>query len=111
MSIFLGDILLAAGTLVLIVAFITYQIQRTERLKQHGRRIIATITSIRHETGKSFGLTRDNYYVTAKWTNPRTGRSYTFWTWIINSCLSYRQGDLVPVLIDPNHPERYAMVL
>jgi hypothetical protein len=111
MNTFLGDILLAAGTLVLIVAFITYQVQRIERLKQHGRRIIATITSIRHETGKSFGLTRDNYYVTAKWTNPRTGRSYTFWTWIINSCLSYRQGDLVPVLIDPNHPERYAMVL
>lgn len=111
MNTFLGDILLAAGTLVLIVSFITYQVRRIERLKQHGRRIIATITSIRHETGKSFGLTRDNYYVTAKWTNPRTGRSYTFWTWIINSCLSYRQGDLVPVLIDPHHPERYAMVL
>lgn len=111
MNTFLGDILLAAGTLVLIVAFITYQVQKIERVKQHGRRIIATITSIRHETGKSFGLTRDNYYVTAKWTNPRTGRSYTFWTWIIDSCLTYRQGDLVPILIDPNHPERYAMVL
>ncbi|HKF37513.1 MAG TPA: DUF3592 domain-containing protein [Ktedonobacteraceae bacterium] len=111
MNIFLADILLVTGTLVLIVAFITYQILKIEQLKQHGRRIIATITSIRYEPGKSFGLTRDNYYVTAKWTNPRTGSSYTFWTWIVNARLNYRQGDLVPVLIDPNHPQRYTMVL
>ena len=106
------DMLLVIGTLALIIAFIAYQIQKIEWLKHHGRRIVATITSIRHETGKTqAGFSRDNYYVTAKWTNPRTGKAYTFWTWIMNSHPDYAKGDLVPILIDPNNPKRFTMNL
>ena len=106
------DVLLVAGTLACTIVFIIYQIQKIEWLKRHGRRIVAAVTSIRHETGKSpAGFSRDNYYVTAKWTNPQTGRTYTFWTWIMNHCPDFTQGSLVPVLIDPNNPSRYTMDL
>jgi hypothetical protein len=105
-------LLLFAGVLVLPVAFITYQIQKIGWLRRHGKRVVAMVTSIRHETGKTpAGFPRDNYYVTATWTNPWTGRTYTFWTWIMNQRPDYTKGSLVPVLVDPNHPERYIMDL
>src|SRR5258706_13209364 len=103
---------LMAGTLALMIAFVVYQIHKMQSLKQHGRRIVAMVTSIRHETGKtSAGFTRDNYYVTATWTNPRTGRTYTFWTWIMNHRPDCWQGSLVSVLIDPANPRRYMLDL
>src|SRR5438552_18005966 len=106
------DVLLVVGTLAVIIAFIAYQIQKIAWLKHHGRRIVSMVTSIRHETGKTHtGYSRDNYYVTAKWTNPRTGRTYTFWTWVMNSSPDYTNGSLVPVMIDPNNPNRYTMDL
>jgi hypothetical protein len=98
------------GTLILMITFVVYQIHQMQWLKKHGRRIVAMVTSIRHEMGKTgAGFTRDNYYVTATWTNPRTGRTYTFWTWIMNRAPDYEKGSLVPVVIDPNNPERFAM--
>jgi uncharacterized protein DUF3592 len=104
------DLLLVIGTLALVIRFVTYQMEKMEWLKRHGRRIVATVTSIRHETGKTpTGFARDNYYVTATWTHPRTGRTYTFWTWIMNRCPAYTKGSLVPVVIDPNNPRRYIM--
>lgn len=106
------QLLLASGTIALMIIFVAYQIYKTRWLRYHGRQIIAMVTSIRHETGKTaWGFSRDNYYVTATWTNPRTGRRYTFWTWIMNSRPAYTQGSLVPVLIDPNNPKRYALNL
>jgi Protein of unknown function (DUF3592) len=103
-------IFLIAGTLVLISAFVIYQIHEIQWLKQHGRQIVAVVTSIRHETGKtSAGFTQDNYYVTATWTNPRNGRTYTFWTWIMDRVPDYEKGSLVPVVIDPNNPQRFAI--
>jgi hypothetical protein len=106
------DTLFALGTMALMISLVVYQIYKIRWLTGHGRQIIAMVTSIRHETGKTaWGFSRDNYYVTATWTNPRTGRTYTFWTWIMNSSPAYRKGSLVPVLIDPNNPKRYALNL
>ena len=106
------DTLLALGTLALISAFVVYQVYQFSWLNSHGRQISAMVTSIRHETGKtSWGISRDNYYLTATWTNPRTGRTYTFWTWIMNSNPVYTKGSLVPVLIDPKNPKRFALNL
>jgi hypothetical protein len=106
------DTLLASGILALMILLVVYQIYRIRWLTYHGRQIIAMVTSIRHETGKSaWGISRDNYYVTATWTNPRTGRTYTFWTWVMNSKPAYTKGSLVPVLIDPHNPKRYALNL
>ena len=104
--------LLALGVMSLMISLVVYQIYQARWLAHHGRQVIAMVTSIKHETGKSaWGFSRDNYYVTAAWTNPRTGRRYTFWTWIMNACPAYTQGTLVPVLIDPNNPKRYALIL
>jgi hypothetical protein len=108
---FLG-LFLVGCVLFLFVAFVLYQLRTLVWLKRHGRRIVATITSIRRERGKaSFGPPHENYAVTAKWTNPRTGRTYTFWTWIIDARPAYTQGSLVSILIDPSNPKRYIMEL
>jgi hypothetical protein len=106
------DTLIVLGILVLISAFVVYQIYQFRDLASHGKQISAMVTSIRHETGKTtMGISRDNYYLTATWTNPRTGRTYTFWTWIMNSTPAYTKGSLVPVLIDPKNPKRFALNL
>ena len=102
--------LLALGTIALIITFVAYQMYKISWLRSHGRQISALVTSIRHETGKTaWGFSRDTYYVTATWTNPRTGRTHTFWSWVTNSRPAYTQGSLVPVLIDPNNTKRYAL--
>ena|SRR5437764_664292 len=106
------DTLLVTGTMALMMALVAYQIYKIRWLPNHGKQITAMVTSIRHETGKTaWGFTRDNYYVTATWTHPRTGRTYTFWTWIMNARPVYTKGSLVPVLIDPHNPKRYALNL
>ena len=101
------QLLLITGLMIAMLTLIGYQIYSMRWLHHHGRRVVAMVTSIRRETGKTaWGIARENYYVTAAWTNPRTGRRYTFWTWIMNGCPEqYRTGSLVPVLIDPEHPE------
>ena len=104
--------LLASGTIAQVMTVVAYQAYQTRWLRSHGRQISAMVTSIRHETGTtSWGFSRDNYYVTATWTNPRAGRTHTFWTWVMNSRPAYPQGSLVPVLIDPNNPNRFALDL
>jgi len=106
------DTLLVLATIALMISFVVYQIHKIKWLPQHGKQIIAVVTSIRHETGKSaWGFLRDNYYVTATWTNPRTGRTYTFWSWIMNACPPFTKGSLIPILIDPNNPNHYSLAL
>jgi hypothetical protein len=106
------QILLALGAMSLMISLVVFQIYQVRWLAHHGKQVIALVTSIRHESGKSaWGFSRENYYVTAAWTNPRTGRRYTFWTWIMNSRPAFTQGSLIPVMIDPRHPERYALNL
>jgi hypothetical protein len=105
MQALLLDMLLALGTMALLISLVVYQIYQIRWLPSHGRQIIAMVTSIRHETGKTkLGFSRNNSYLMATWTHPRTGRTYTFWTWIMNSSPVYAKGDLVPVWIDPNDP-------
>jgi len=106
------QMLLASGVMSLMISLVVYQIYRARWLEHHGRQVIAMVTAIRQETGKSdWGFPRENYYVTAAWTNPRTWRRYTFWTWIIGSSPAYARGSLVPVLIDPKNPGRYCLDL
>ena len=106
------QLLLAIATITLMITFVVYQMYKTRWLRSHGRQITAVVTSIRQETGKTaWGFSRDNYYVIATWTNPRTGRRHTFWTWVMNSRPAHTKGNLVLVLIDPNNPKRYALDL
>ena len=102
------DGLLSLGTVAIFVSFIVAQVQRLKWLHGHGRRIIALVTRVRHETGKNrLGLASNNYYLTARWTDPRSGKTTIFDTWTTDRPPAYREGDLIPVLIDPCHPERY----
>ena len=104
------QILLAAGLVTLMAALVAYQLYQVRWLAHHGKQISAVVTSIRQETGKSaWGSARENYYVTAAWTNPRTGQRHTFWTWIMNSRPSFTKGSLIPVLIDPGNPNCFTL--
>ena len=106
------DTLVVLGFMALTSAFVILRVHQFRSLTSHGRHISAVVTSIRHETGKSaWGISRDHYYLTAKWTNPRTGQTYIFWTWVMNSNPPYTKGSLVPVLIDPKNPNRFVLNL
>jgi hypothetical protein len=111
-SFIMVQLLLAFVTVNLMVSLVVYQAYKLKRLRSHGKQVVALVISIRHETGKTAsGFARDNSYVTATWTDPRTGQTYTFWTWIMNSRLLFTRGSLVPVLIDPKNPKRYTLDL
>jgi hypothetical protein len=106
------QLLLAFVTVNLMVSFVVYQAYTLKWLRSHGKPVVAVVTSIRHETGKTAsGFARDHSSVTATWTDPRTGRTYTFWTWVMNSRPSVTKGSLVLVLIDPTNPKHYTLGL
>lgn len=106
------QLLFASATMALMITCVAYQVHKVRRLRSHGRRIVAVVTAIRHESGKTtWGVARDNYAVTGTWTSPRTGRTYTFWTWAMRSRPACTPGSLVPVVIDPDNPKRYALEL
>lgn len=106
----MAQLLLAFVAMNLMVSFVVYQVYKLKWLRSHGKQVVALVTSIRHETGKTrCGFSRDNSSVTATWTDPRTGRTYTFWTWVMNSRPLVTRGSLVPVLIDPKNPRRYTL--
>lgn len=106
------DLVLAVGTMLLLLGFVIYQVQKNYWVTHHGRRIIATITSMQRKVDKSrLGWTHENYYVTAQWTSPQTGKTYTFWTWKLDQRPTYQPGNLVPVLIDPHNPNQYVIEL
>lgn len=108
----LVQLLLAFVTVNLMLSFVVYQAYMLKRLRLHGKQVVALVLSVRHETGKTAsGFARDNSSVTATWTDPRTGQTYTFCTWIMNSRPLVTRGSLIPVLIDPNNPKRYTMDL
>jgi hypothetical protein len=106
----LVDLLLVAVIIAFIMAVFSYMGWVFNRIHHHGRRIIATITEIRYGIGPSpTKFSRDHPYVTAQWTDPRTGQIYTFWQLASENKPYFNIGMLVPVLIDPNHPKFYQM--
>jgi hypothetical protein len=108
--ILLIDLLLVAGSLALFVAVLSYVGWEFNRLRHHGRRIIATITDISYGMGNSDSqFSHDHPYITARWTDPVTGHVYTFWQLAAENKPFYKKGNLVPILIDPKHPSFYEM--
>ncbi len=109
-SILILDLVLACATMALIVGFVVYQARNNDWIAHHGRRIIATITSIQQKSGRTrLGWKHDNYYITAQWTSPQTGKTYTFLTWMLDERPRYQTGNLIPVLINPHNPRQYVM--
>ena len=100
--ILLLDALLAACTVMLIVLWILYQCHTFTWLGQHGKPVTALVTQVGPAKLHVIG---GHAFVTAKWTDPRTGRAYTFEG--LSAALPLREGALVTVQIDPHHPQRY----
>lgn len=108
--ILLIQLLLLAGLFMLLIAVLSYIGWEFNRLRHHGRRIIATITDISYGIRNSNArFSQDHPYVTARWTDPATGRAYTFWQMASENKPFYKKGSLVPILIDPKHPRFYEM--
>ena len=104
------DVLVLMALFGLVIAALSYMGWKFNHLHCYGRRIIATITDIRYGIGNSdFQFSHDHPYVTAKWTDPMTGHSYTFWQLAAENKPFYKIGNFVPILIDPKHPTFYEM--
>ena len=104
------DLLVIAALLGLLIAVLSYIGWKFNRIHRCGRRIIATITDISYGLENSDSqFAHDHPYITAKWTDPSTGHTYTFWQLAEGNKPFYRIGNLVPILIDPKHPNFYEM--
>ena len=97
--------------LVITVAFalpIILMARKAQWIEKHGERIVAKVTSVQHDKKKSStGAMHHFYTVTAVWTNPSTGYSYTFWKYFFDEDPNKAISTLVPVIIDPRNPKRY----
>jgi hypothetical protein len=79
------------------------QARTSDRLDRNGKRIVATITSIEKLPGPC-------YIITASWTDPRTGVSYTFESDPDpRPPERYVEGAPIAVLLDPANPWRYRL--
>jgi len=103
-TIMLLDTLLTAGTVMLVILWILYQRHTFTWVRQHGRPVTALVTCV---TSAKLRVPGRRAFVTAQWTDPRTGRDYTFEG--LSAAFSLREGALVTVWIDPQHPQHYLM--
>ena len=103
-TILLLDTLLAAGTVMLVILWILYQRHTFSWVRQHGRPVTALVTQV---ASAKLRVPGRRAFITAKWTDPRTGRVYTFEG--LSAAFSLKEGALVTVWIDPHHPQRYLM--
>lgn len=102
-----------------------HQPQTMEWLKQHGKRVIATVLQVTAEGEWQYGsrysrwntwegryelerVWQTAYYVMAQWQDPQTKQLYTFRARIDPSAGSekYLQGHPLPVTFNPRHPEQ-----
>ncbi|HVB72081.1 MAG TPA: hypothetical protein VNE38_00850 [Ktedonobacteraceae bacterium] len=108
MNNFITYIYLALAGAVIVALFIAYQMRKERWLETRGKRIVAEVTDVKHDKRRaSTGVFHDFYSVTAIWTNPQTGHTYTFWKYIFDQDPHFTPGALVSVMIDPHNPHRY----
>ncbi len=104
------DLLVIAAAFGLLIAVVSYVGWEFNRIHNCGRRIIATITEISYGPKNSDSqFAHDHPFVTARWTDPNTGHNYTFSQMATENKPFYQIGNLVPILIDPKHPNLYEM--
>ncbi len=94
------DLVLLATVFVFSIRFVWLQISNDTWLKAHGTHIGALITYVRRDSVQTC-------LITAAWTDPRTGRRFTFRGFRLNT--GYQVGQLVEIVLDVHHPSRYAM--
>src|ERR1700719_1831221 len=107
-------LLLWLGVIIfLLLALPIILIARKARwIEKRGERIVAKVTSIQHDKKRaSTGVMNNFYTVTAAWTNPLTGQTYTFWKYFFDENPELKISELIPVVIDPRNPKRYEILL
>lgn len=116
---------------LVVVGFILWQVlrevlrtQEIDELRHSGKRVAATVANILHErvqtnagmppnptthTPGSPPTYRDDWFVDARWTDPRTGIAHAFKSDRLDrdDAMRYAAGDPITVLVDPSDPERY----
>ncbi|MBA2680216.1 MAG: hypothetical protein H0U76_17695 [Ktedonobacteraceae bacterium] len=95
------DILLFVIALLVIGRFVWSQVSNSRWLSQYGTSISALITQVRREQA------RQACFVTAAWTDPRTGRRWTFRGWQLDR--DYQVGQFIAIRLDPTSPSCYTL--
>ena len=89
------------------------QFLKKTQLEKHGRRVQAQITNVVEVHGPTGGrinvnLGQNAYEITATWTDPQTNTMYTFEKkGLIDHPLPLKEGQMIPVLFNPNNPKEY----
>lgn len=101
--------LFIAGLFLLLIVLIGLADRRGKShrkwLDQHGEIVSATVTRIKRRVGEEGG----RYYVlTAQWTDPRTGSTYTFRK-RKNRLPQYSEGSHIQVVVNQSNPGDYAI--
>jgi len=117
--------LITIPILVYIIRGTSRNTEGTNRLEEHGKRVIALVTEVKtaqdwkYEKGYQWNAWEGGYQhprkwqtfygVTARWTNGQTKLNYFFdvKVWSDEVARKPVAGNTASVLFDPKHPERY----
>ena len=94
-----------AGPLLLFIVLIGIAERHRKWLDQHGEIVSATVTRIKGKWGEEGGR---YYVVTAQWTDPLTGSTYTF-SERRNRRPHYSEGNHIQVVVNQSKPGDYTI--
>lgn len=99
---------LGVAVVLFFVLPIIFMARKARWIETRGEHIVAQVTSVQHDRKRaSTGATHHFYTITATWTHPVTGQTYTFWKYFFDEDPDKIFSSLVPVIIDPRNPRRY----
>ena len=99
---------LGIAIMLFFVLPVILMVRKARWIETRGERIVAQVTSVQHDKKRtSTGATHHFYTITATWTSPQTGQTYTFWKYFFDEDPDKPISELVPVIIDPRNPKRY----
>jgi|SRR5947209_9907930 len=101
-SIIMLDLTLTGALILLLIGYVGFYVSRHRLLKAHGTDVGALITQVRKDN-----ITHQTCKVIASWTDPRTGRRWTFQGFRLDR--GYQVGQLIGIRLDPKHPSYYQM--
>lgn len=101
-------IALGVAVILFFILPIIFMVRKARWIRTRGERIVAQVTSVQHDKKRtSTGAIHHFYTITATWTSPQTGQTYTFWKYFFDEDPDKAISELVPVIIDPHNPRRY----
>jgi len=101
-SIIILDLTLSGTLLLLVTGYVGFHVFNHRWIKAHGTDVGALITEVRRDN-----IAHQTCTLIASWTDPRTGRRWTFKGFRLD--LGYQAGQLIGIRLDPRHPSRYLM--